>query len=104
MHYIREAGDVLGTEIFITYGGGQYWAQFQDAEGSPASPQLVKVKLDSNKISFDLSDDLILHSDGKETPIHNILHFKGEIRRDRLVGTMDGLSGSYNLPRHKSYW
>jgi hypothetical protein len=104
MHYIPGAGDLLGTEIFITYGGGRYWAHFQESGGEPAPPQLVKVQLDENKISFDVSQDLILHSDGKETPIHNVRHFKGEIKRDRLVGTMDGLSGTYDLPRRKSYW
>jgi hypothetical protein len=34
MRLHRDTGDLLGTEIFITYGGGlQYWAQFQEAEG-----------------------------------------------------------------------
>jgi len=106
MHYIREAGDLLGTEIFITYGGGlQYWAQFQEAGGVPTAPELVKVKLDGNKISFDMPQELIEMNGGIEIGrIHKVLHFQGEIKRDRLVGTMDGLSGSYDLPRRKSYW
>lgn len=34
MHYIQDVGDLVGTEIFITYRGGlQYWARFQEAGG-----------------------------------------------------------------------
>jgi hypothetical protein len=95
------SGDLIGTEIFITYGGGlQYYAQIQIAEGEPAPPQLVKIKLDGNKVSFDWPEELIETQDRN----HKVLHFQGEISRDRLVGTLDGVSSSINLPRRKSYW
>jgi len=58
------SGDLIGTEIFITYGGGlQYSAQVQIAEGDPAPPQLAKIQLDGNKISFDWPEELVESQD-----------------------------------------
>jgi hypothetical protein len=54
-----------------------------------------------SKVSFDLPQDLILVDNGKETPIHKVLHFQGEIKSS---GWDDGRSGYYGLPLHKSHW
>ncbi len=94
MRYIKEAGDVVGTEIFITYSIDQYWALVQNAEGSPSDPILVKAKVQGNRLSFDLpSDSPALRG-----------HFEGELKRDGLVGGIDGARDTINLKRRNSYW
>lgn len=35
MEYIKEAGDVVGMEVWIVYARGSYWATVQLAEGEP---------------------------------------------------------------------
>ena len=94
MRYIKEAGDVVGTEIFVTYSVDQYWAQVQFAEGSPFDPMLVKANVVGNKLSFDFP---------AESPILRG-HFEAELRRDGLMGGIDGARDTFNLKRRNSYW
>jgi hypothetical protein len=106
MQFNGESGDIVGTEIFITFGGGEYWAQVQIAEGEPFAPKLVKLKLQDNKISFDLPEDFTeVHNDAngeKETPIHQLVHYEFEIKADHLVGgSQDNL---LDLKRSNTYW
>ncbi len=38
LKYNQEGGDLLGIEVFISYGGGgEYWLLFQESNGEPNS-------------------------------------------------------------------
>lgn len=99
MYYNREAGDVVGVEIFVLFSRDGYYALFQDAPGSPSTPILVKAKIDGNKIEFTLPDR---HGySGK---------FNGVISENGLKGKFEGgqISESgkpvFLLKRKHSYW
>jgi hypothetical protein len=44
MHYIAQAGDVLGTEVWIVYARDRFWASVQEAEGEPDPPVTVRLR------------------------------------------------------------
>ncbi len=52
LRYNSEAGDLLGTEIFIVFTGNGYAAFFQHWEGGAAPPVVVSVKVDGTRVSF----------------------------------------------------
>lgn len=99
MYYNREAGDVVGVEIFVLFSRDGYYVLFQDAPGSPAVPILVKAKIDGNKIEFTLPDRS--GYSGK---------FDGVISGNELKGKFEGgqisASGAsvFILKRKHSYW
>jgi hypothetical protein len=52
LKYIREAGDLVGREIFIVFGGDfGYFAVIQCAEGWPGRPVLVAAKVEGSESS-----------------------------------------------------
>ena len=64
MRYIRETGDVVGTEIWIVYARGQYWGTVQEAEGAPNAPVVVPVEISGlSKVRFTITTHL-MHGDG----------------------------------------
>jgi hypothetical protein len=92
--YIPEAGDVIGTEIFIVYGGRQHWALLQVAEGAPSNPQLVPAFVSGSLVEFPFPQ----YGDGAV--------FKGRVTAKALEGTITGLENAITLklPRRRSYW
>src|SRR5665213_1126761 len=54
LRYVEEAGDLLGTEIFIvpSAGGMAYVAFVQEAEGGPEDPVIVPVVQKGNQVSI----------------------------------------------------
>ena len=57
LHYNEEGGDLLGEEIFISYGGdGSYYASVQCAQGGVRPPFLIKLEINTNKIAFNIPD------------------------------------------------
>jgi len=70
MHYIEEAGDVLGTEVWIVYGGDGYWAIVQLAEGGPEPPIVVPVQVSGQHIKFSV----------------NAVNFDGTVTQAALTG------------------
>ena len=97
MRYHKESGDVLGTEIFLTYSSSgtqaQHYAYVQFAEGSPEPPQLVPAEVNGNRIAFSLPE-----------PNARLGKFVGVITRDSLIGKFDGTSDVLRLQRRSSYW
>jgi hypothetical protein len=87
MHYIADAGDVLGTEVFIAFTSKGYWAVVQMAEGVPDIPVVVPVTIKGTDVSFILSDKLT---------------FAGTVTPTALVGTLG--YEKVSLRRGKSYW
>ena len=54
MYFNQEGGDLLGTEIFIVYGGREtgYVAFVQESDGEPGPPMIVPVEANGDKASF----------------------------------------------------
>jgi hypothetical protein len=97
LHWVKEAGDVVGTEVLIVYstGGlpGQHWAYVQIAEGSPSPPFLVKATVSGDQVEFTLPE-----AAGKAR------RFMGKVTEKGLVGQFEGSAEKLVLPRRKSYW
>ena len=92
MHWVEEAGDVYGLEVFISGTTQGYFATVQEAEGSPNAPVVVPLKIDGRRIEFELPDP-----DGTRT-------FRGEISSTAVVGSFNGSPKKLVLRRGKSYW
>ena len=96
MHFVKEAGDLLGTEIKIVYAGDSYQGALQFAEGAPSELVIVKIHKDGNKISFSIPDD---------NPYAG--GFQGSVSNEALQGEFRFKSGGtekVTLHRGKSYW
>jgi hypothetical protein len=96
MHFVKEPGDLLGTEIKIVFAGGSYQGVLQFAEGGPSELVIVKIQKDGNKISFSISDD---------NPYAG--EFQGSVSSEALQGEFRFKSGGtekVTLHRGKSYW
>jgi hypothetical protein len=96
LHFVKEAGDLLGTEIKIVYAGGSYQGALQFAEGAPSELVIVKIHKDGNKISFSIPDD---------NPYAG--EFQGSVSSEALQGEFRFKSGGtekVTLHRGKSYW
>jgi len=96
MHYIAEAGDVLGTEIKIVYAGDHYQGALQFAEGAPGELIIVDVESKENSIQFAIPDG---------NPYAG--NFSGKIKNGWLRGAFrfkSGGEGKVALHKGKSYW
>jgi len=97
LHYIPEAGDVIGMEIFIVYGGNKdYHAMIQVAEGAPEPPLLVKLKVTGSNVEFIQPE----HA-GSLSVLGN---FKGKITARGLTGKFEKETALRVLKRKNSYW
>ena len=90
MHYIKEAGDVIGMEVWIVYARGGYWATVQLAQGEPAPPVIVPVQVSGQRVvfSFQLGTD--------------VLKFDGSVSTAALTGVLG--TERMSLKRGNSYW
>ena len=96
MHYIEDAGDVLGTEIHLVAARGGYRAVIQCAEGGPGVPVVVPVKVSGQQIEFEIPDqDDNFCCPGK---------FRGTVSKDTLTGKFDSCDDKLILKRGRSYW
>ena len=94
MFYSDESGDIGGTEIFIVLGDDNYWVVYQEAEGAPTKPIIVKAEITANQIKFILP----------KNELHEELIFTGKITEKALIGKFEGRDEKLKLPRKKSYW
>ena len=94
MHYVEEAGDVIGMEIFIIDGGDGYYATVQIAQGAPDPPVLVKIAVKGPVIEFILPNSSTM----------NLGKFSGKISARGMVGKFQNAEKSEFLSRRKSYW
>jgi hypothetical protein len=90
MRWIQEAGDVIGTEVFIVATNSDYRAVVQIAEGTPGVPVVVPVTVRGADISFTLPT------------YYGNLKFNGRITRNALAGMLGG--EKVTLRRGNSYW
>lgn len=95
MRWIAEAGDVVGTEVFIMYStdglAGDYWALVQIAVGVPGPPALVRATVAGDLIEFTLPEAM----GGR---------FVGRVTSKGLTGKFERFTDRLTLPRRKSYW
>jgi len=96
MHYIPEAGDVLGEEIKIVASGKGYRGFLQFAEGSPSEVIEVDVKVVGATVSFVIPDDNFYAGQFAGTVVNGVL--KGKFR------FKNGGSEKVALRKGKSYW
>lgn len=99
MSYIPEAGDVVGTEVWIVYARGGYYASVQIAEGEPDPPYLVPVEVTGlTEVKFTISQPL---KSGRKAGPPTVIEFKGTVSN---AGLMLSAPERTLLKRRSSYW
>lgn len=97
LHYVSKAGDVVGSEIFIVYGGSAgYYAIVQCAEGWPSKPIVVAATVRGNEVEFSAHGDSDSHCPQGR--------FKGRVTAQGLQGVFEGTEYPGFLKRKRSYW
>lgn len=100
MQYIREAGDLVGTEVWIVYARGGYYASVQIAEGEPDPPYLVPVKVVGlTGVEFTIREPL-LDQDGRPVP-DAVTNFEGTVSK---AGLLFSKPERKLLKRRNTYW
>jgi len=100
MHYVPEAGDVIGTEVWIVYARGQYYATVQDAQGEPDPPVIVPVEVSGSKVKFSTRTPTM---NGNGSPaLDLVVNYVGTVTTAGLVLSDSG--SARLLKRRNSYW
>jgi hypothetical protein len=97
LHFVKEAGDFVGTEIKIVETSQGYQAVVQFAIGVPSDLYLAAVTVSGTAVRISLRN-----SEGKS--LETII---GQISARRFVGVAEDPDGSkepLNLPRRSSFW
>lgn len=101
LHYVEEAGDVLGIEITIIPQYKTAYAIFQCAEGAPTDPVFVPVSIKDNHVQFTIrSGDR--SCDGVFTGTITSQGMKLTARSE--TAGQEAYNGGGFLPRRASYW
>ena len=93
MTYNDEGGDLLGTEIFVTYARDGYFVVYQSSEGEPTTPVVVPATISGTSIKFSVPEST--------DPRGN---FVGTIGLRELTGSFSGNKEVIHLKRKASYW
>jgi hypothetical protein len=93
MAYNEEGGDLLGTEIFVTYARDGYFVVYQSSEGEPTTPVVVPAAISGTSIKFSVPESV--------DPRGN---FVGTIGLRELTGSFSGSKEVVHLKRKASYW
>lgn len=93
MAYNDEGGDLLGTEIFVTYARDGYFVVYQSSEGEPTTPVVVPATISGTSIKFSVPKSI--------DPRGN---FIGTIGLQELTGSFSGNKEVIHLKRKASYW
>ena len=96
MHYISEAGDVIGAEIFIISSDSGYYAIMQCAEGAPSKPVIVSASINGTTVKLEPHNDQSSHCP--------MAPFIGRITSNSLRGKFEGTDYPGLLKRQKIYW
>jgi hypothetical protein len=90
LRFVDEAGDLVGTEIFVVYSGEGYFAMVQVAEGTAGKPWLVPAQVEGPEVRFS---------------IPRCGEFIGLVSASRLKGRFESCPNwMVDLPRKSSYW
>lgn len=93
MQYNNEGGDLLGTEVFITYAHDGYFVVYQSSEGEPITPVVVPATISGTSITFVVPKT----ADPRGS-------FSGTIGAKELTGSFAGSKEIIHLKRKASYW
>jgi hypothetical protein len=93
MQYNDEGGDLLGTEVFITYAHDGYFVVYQSSEGEPITPVVVPTTISGTSITFVVPKT----ADPRGS-------FSGTIGAKELTGSFSGSKEIVHLKRKASYW
>ena len=93
MEYNDDGGDLLGTEVFITYARDGYFVVYQSSEGEPTTPVVVPATISGTSIKFVVPKT----SDPRGS-------FVGTISAKELTGSFSGSKEVIHLKRKASYW
>ena len=88
-----EGGDLLGTEVFITYAHDGYFVVYQSSEGEPITPVVVPATISGTSITFVVPKT----ADPRGS-------FSGTIGAKELTGSFSGSKEIVHLKRKASYW
>jgi hypothetical protein len=94
------SGDVVGTEVWIVYARGKYYATVQDAAGEPDPPVIVPVEVRGSQIEF-TTRRAMLSGNGRPLP-DLVLNYAGAVTTAGLALSVNG--NSRTLRRGTSYW
>jgi hypothetical protein len=97
LHFIEEAGDLLGLEIKIVPVAGGYQAAVLRSEGEPQPMVVVDLRVQGTSVAFDVrgEDGLVEWT------------FAGTVTARSLSGTISHARGAKEqvvLPRRCGYW
>lgn len=87
MHYVDEAGDLVGFEVWIAYARGHYYATIQVSDGEPDPPAVVRVEVSGAQIKFESAG----------------VHYVGTINKSGLMLSINSNSPIL-LKRGMTYW
>jgi hypothetical protein len=93
MSYNKEAGDIIGVEVFVVYSRDGYRVIYQSSEGEPIAPIVVPAKIQGDSISFSVPPDV----DSRGS-------FVGKIEAAQMIGVFSGSGEVMTLKRRPSYW
>jgi len=93
MQYNDDGGDLLGTEVFITYAHDGYFVVYQSSEGEPITPVVVPATISGTSITFVVPKT----ADPRGS-------FSGTIGAKELTGSFSGSKEIIHLKRKASYW
>lgn len=97
LRYYQDAGDLVGTEVFIFFAGNSgYFALVQCSPGYPGAPVLVSAEIKGAQVKFSLPA-----VSGSHCPTAS---FVGKVTQNDLRGEFDNDGEVYVLPRRTSYW
>ena len=96
LRFIPQAGDVVGSEIFLLSNGSGYFVLLQCAAGRLGSPELLPANVDYPVLTF-----IVPENSNSSCPPGE---FKGMISKRGLHGRIKGLEWPGYLDRKRSYW
>jgi hypothetical protein len=83
MHYIPNAGDVVGDTVWIVYARDRFYATVQGTEGEPNPPVVVPVEVSGLRVKFTIRQAAI-HT--AEISIPEVTtHYSGTVSQTGLM-------------------
>ncbi len=101
MHYVPEAGDLVGMEVWVISVGGDYFATVEIAEGVPTIPVVVPAEVSRSRLKFTIRESRTDQS-GKALP-DSVTVYEGVVTKAGFAGKF--VNGQqFSLRRKSSYW
>jgi hypothetical protein len=101
MHYVPDAGDVVGMEVWIVSARDRFYAAVQDAEGEPDPPVVAPVEVSGLRVRFTVKKPAI--NTATITIPAVTTHYSGTVSRSGLTISVEGKPGEL-LKRQNSFW